>query len=146
MSAIKRLAAIYLILVAALAGIHWIITPLYDNTTGEYPVWFIINWFMASAVIVALDRNIRAKVALWRSDPDAPLTSRRIQANLLFYATIALTLWFFWNWFHSFFPQNETEAVGLIHLEMWTLINPLFVLTIGTTGFSLWQEAGESQG
>ena len=145
MSAMKRLAAIYLIVVAALAGIHWIITPLYDNSSGEYPVWGILNWFMASTVIVALDRNIRNKLALRGGDPDAPLTGRRVQANLLFYATIALTLWFFWNWFSSFFPHNEPDVVGLIHLEMWTLINPLFVLTIGVTGFSLWQEAGETQ-
>ena len=141
MSAVKRIAAIYLILVAAVAGVHWIVSPLYDNSSGEYPVWVILNWFMASTII-ALDRNIRGKLALWGTDPDVPLTGRRVQVNLLFYATIVLTLWYFWNWFYGFFPQNEPEVVGLIHLEMWTLINPLFVLTIGVTGFSLWEEAG----
>ena len=80
---------------------------------------------MASTIIVALDRNIRSKLALRGSDPDAPLTGRRVQANLLFYATIVLTLWFFWNWFYGFFPQNEPDVVGLVHLEMWTLINPI---------------------
>ena len=146
MSILKRIAAIYLITVAALAGLHWIITPLYDNSSGAYPVWVILNWFMASTIIVALDRNIRSKAALRGSDPDAPLTGRRVQVNLLFYATIVLTLWFFWNWFYGFFPQNEPDVVGLVHLEMWTLINPLFVLTMGVTGFSLWQEAGDTQG
>ena len=142
MSAVKRIAAIYLILVAVVAGVHWIVSPLYDNSSGEYPVWVILNWFMASTIIVALDRNIRGKLALWGTDPDVPLTGRRVQVNLLFYATIVLTLWYFWNWFYGFFPQNEPEVVGLIHLEMWTLINPLFVLTIGVTGFSLWEEVG----
>ena len=146
MSILKRIAAIYLIAVSALAGLHWIITPLYDNSSGDYPVWVILNWFMASTIIVALDRNIRSKLALRGSDPDAPLTGRRVQANLLFYATIVLTLWFFWNWFYGFFPQNEPDVVGLVHLEMWTLINPLFVLTIGVTGLSLWRETGDTQG
>lgn len=143
MNTIKRIAAIYLILVAALAGIHWIVTPLYDNSGGDYPVWVILNWFMASTIIVALDRNIRGKLALRGGDPDAPLTGRRVQVNLLFYATIVLTLWFFWNWFFGFFPQNEPEVVGLVHLEMWTFINPLYVLTVGVTGFSLWQGADD---
>ena len=146
MSILKRIAAIYLIAVSALAGLHWIITPLYDNSSGDYPAWVILNWFMASTIIVALDKNIRSKAMLRGSDPDAPLTGRRVQVNLLFYATIVLTLWFFWNWFYSFFPQNEPDVVGLVHLEMWTLINPLFVLTMGVTGFSLWQEAGDTQG
>ena len=141
MYALKRIAAIYLILVAAVAGVHWIIVPLYDNSSGDYPVWVFLNWFMASAILVALDRNIRGKLALGGSDPDAPLTGKRVQVNLLFYATIVLTLWYFWNWFYGFFPQNEPPVVGLVHLEMWTLINPLFVLTIGVTGFSLWEEA-----
>ena len=146
MNALKKIAAVYLILVAAVAGVHWIIVPLYDNSSGDYPVWVFLNWFMASTVLVALDRNIRGKLALRGSDPDAPLTGRRVQVNLLFYATIVLTLWYFWNWFYGFFPQNEPPVVGLVHLEMWTLINPLFVLTIGVTGFSLWQESGDEQG
>ena len=146
MSAFKRVAAVYLIAVAAVAGIHWIITPLYDNSSGEYPVWVVLNWFMASTIIVALDRNFRGKLALRGTDFDAPLTGRRVQVNLLFYATIVLTLWFFWNWFFSFFPKNEPDLVGLIHLEMWTLINPLYVLTIAVTGFSLWQEADVAEG
>ena len=144
MSILKRVAALYLIVVAAAAGVHWIITPLYDNSSGEYPVWVILNWFMASTVIVALDRNVRSKLALRDGDPEAPLTGRRIQVNLLFYATIVLTLWFFWNWFYGFFPNNEPDVVGLVHLEMWAFINPLFVLTIGVTGFSLWGEAEDS--
>ena len=146
MSILKRVAAIYLIVVAAVVGAHWIIVPLYDNSSGEYPVWAFLNWFMVSTVIIALDRNIRAKLALRGVDPDAPLTGRRVQVNLLFYATIVLTLWYFWNWFYGFFPHNEPEVVGLVHLEMWTLISPLFVLTIGVTGFSLWQESGDAQG
>jgi len=146
LNALKRIAAIYLILVAAVAGAHWIIVPLYDNSSGDYPVWVFLNWFMASTIIVALDRNIRGKLALRGSDPDAPLTGRRVQVNLLFYATIVLTLWYFWNWFYGFFPQNEPPVVGLVHLEMWTLINPLFVLTIGVTGVSLWQESRDGQG
>ena len=145
MSILKRVAAIYLIVVAAAVGAHWIIVPLYDNSSGEYPVWVFLNWFMVSTVIIALDRNIRGKLALRGVDPDAPLTGRRVQANLLFYATIVLTLWYFWNWFYGFFPHNEPEVVGLVHLEMWTLITPLFVLVIGVTGFSLWQEADDTQ-
>ena len=141
MGVIKRVGAIYLIVIAALVGAHWIITPLYDNSSGEYPVWVLLNQFMVVAVIVALGVNVCNKIVSAREGADAPLTGRRVQVNMLFYASIVLTLWFFWNWFFGFFPQNEPVAVGLIHLEMWTLINPLFVLTTGTTGFSMWQDA-----
>ncbi|MCY3544510.1 MAG: hypothetical protein OXH22_10805 [Chloroflexi bacterium] len=144
MSILKRAAAVYLIVVAAAAGVHWIVSPLYDNSSGEYPIWVIMNWFMAGAIIVAADTNIRNKVSIMGGERDVPLTGRRVQINLLFYATIVLVLWYFWNWFYGFFPYNEPEIVAPIHLEMWTLINPLFVLTVGVTGFSAWQQAGEA--
>ena len=144
MKILKRIGALYLIIVAIAAGVHWIIVPLYDNSSGEYLIWAIMNWFMAGAIIVAADTNIRNKVSIMGGERDVPLTGRRVQINLLFYATIVLVLWFFWNWFYGFFPHNEPEIVGLIHLEMWTLITPLFVLTVGVTGFSAWQQAGDA--
>ncbi len=140
---LERVVAVYLILLAVVAGVHWILSPLIENSSGQYPAWVFINWFMAMATAMVAVENVRNKIISMKSggwNADTPITGKQLQTNLLFYGSIVLVLWFYWNWFNAFFPQNEPEVVGLIHLEMWTLINPLFDLVVGVTGFACWQE------
>lgn len=144
---LERVVSAYLILLAVIAGVHWIISPLIENSSGQYPVWTFINWFMAMGTAMVAVENIRNKIISIRAneyDLDDSITGRRLQTNLLFYGSIVLVLWFYWNWFNAFFPENEPEVVGLIHLEMWTLINPLFDIIVGVTGFNMWKEAKEA--
>ena len=140
MDILKRLIGAYLILISLAVAINWVITPLIDNSSGEYPIWVALNWFMSPAVILALIVNFARKFDLEES-VNAGITRAYLEINLAFYASIVLALWWFWNWFHSMFPENEPEVVGLIHLEWWAFINPLMVITLGATGAYLWKSA-----
>ncbi len=141
MGILKRVLAVIHIVLAIAVGLNWIATPLYHDGSDSYPVWEFLNYFMAAAVLVALIVNFLSKRALDREKSDGSLNRPYFEANLAFYASIVLALWYYWNFFGSLFPETESAAVGLIHLEMWTLINPLFVLTTGVTGFRLWRMA-----
>lgn len=141
MGILKRVLAVIHIVLAIAVGLNWIATPLYHDGSDSYPVWEFLNYFMAVTVLVALIVNFLSKRALDREKSDGSLNKPYFEANLAFYASIVLALWYYWNFFGSLFPETESAAVGLIHLEMWTLINPLFVLTTGVTGFRLWRMA-----
>ena len=141
MGILKRVLAVIHIVLAFAVGLNWIATPLYHDGSDSYPVWEFLNYFMAVAVLIALIVNFLSKRALDREKSDGSLNRPYFEANLAFYASIVLALWYYWNFFGSLFPETESAAVGLIHLEMWTLINPLFVLTTGVTGFRLWRMA-----
>ncbi len=141
MEMLKRLLAVVHIVLALAVSVNWIATPLYHDGSDSYPVWEVLNYFMAAAVVIALIVNFLYKRSLDGAGSDRPLTRQYFEANLAFYASIVLTLWFYWNFFGSLFPETESAAVGLIHLEMWTLTNPLFVLVSGVTGFRLWRMA-----
>ena len=141
MGILKRVLAVIHIVLAIAVGLNWIATPLYHDGSDSYPVWEFLNYFMAVTVLVALIVNFLSKRALDREKSDGSLNRPYFEANLAFYASIVLALWYYWNFFGSLFPETESAAVGLIHLEMWTLINPLFVLTTGVTGFRLWRMA-----
>lgn len=141
MGILKRVLAVIHIVLAIAVGLNWIATPLYHDGSDSYPVWEFLNYFMAATVLVALIVNFLSKRALDREKSDGSLNRPYFEANLAFYASIVLALWYYWNFFGSLFPETESAAVGLIHLEMWTLINPLFVLTTGVTGFRLWRMA-----
>ena len=142
MAVLKRLIGAYLALVSLAVAINWVITPLMDNSSGEYPIWVTLNWFMSLAVILALVVNFARKFGL-REAAEVGITRVYIEVNLAFYASIVLSLWWFWNWFHSMFPENEPDVVGLIHLEWWAFINPLMVITLGATGAYLWKSVSD---
>ena len=141
MEMLKRLLAVVHIVLALAVGVNWIATPLYHDGSDSYPIWVFLNYFMAAAVLIALIVNFLSKRALDGEDSDGSLSRQYFEVNLAFYASIVLTLWFYWNFFGSLFPETESAVVGLIHLEMWTLVNPLFVLVSGVTGFRLWRMA-----
>ena len=137
----KRLLGAFLIATALAAVLNWTATPLYNDGGSEYGVWKILNWFMAVAVALVLAVNLARKIGLGNDQPDGPVTRKHMETNLSFYGSVALTGWFFWNWFHSFLPENEPELVGEIHLAAWVLINPLFVVVCAATGLYLFREA-----
>ena len=141
MEMLKRVLAVVHIVLAIAVGLNWIATPLYHDGSDNYPVWVFLNYFMAVAVLIALIVNFLSKRALDREESDGSINRQYFEVNLAFYASIVLVLWYYWNFFGSLFPETESAAVGLIHLEMWALVDPLFVLVSGVTGFRLWRMA-----
>ena len=133
MDILKRLLALYLAAIALAVAVNWIATPLYHDGTGNYWVWEILNWFMAVAVIIVLVTNSLREYKFSRRESETAITREYLETHWAFGASIVLTLWYFWNWFNSLFPENEPDVVGLVHLEWWAFINPLFVILAGFT-------------
>lgn len=142
MKQVNQILAALLILMSILVGVHWIASPLYDNSSGAYPVWVILNFPMAALIIVCLITNTLRKRRLSTEASDGAVTRNYLETNVKFYASLVLTLWFFWNWFYAFFPSNEPEAVGQIHLMMWAFINPVLTVPVFfATGAYLWRRS-----
>ena len=54
MDNVKRIAALYLVLTALVVFFNLILTPVYHDGSPDYPVWKIVNYFMAAGVVMAL--------------------------------------------------------------------------------------------
>ena len=48
MDNVKRIAALYLVLTALAVFFNLILTPVYHDGSPDYPVWKIVNYFMAA--------------------------------------------------------------------------------------------------
>ena len=138
---LKRLAAIYLIAVALAVALNWLATPIYHDGSANYPIWEILNWFMAVSFPLMLLVNAWRRYDFSRRDRDRTVTREYLETNVALAASLVLNLWFFWNWFGALFPGAESEAVALVHLEWWAFINPLGALWHGFTGAYLWRSA-----
>ncbi len=144
MSTLKRILAVILVAIAIVVAVNWMITPVYHDGSAEYPVWKVVNWFMAFAVIVSLLVNFTRKRALGNGRADSPITREYLEANLAFYASLLLVPWFFTNFFtYDLFPNNM-PAVAMESKDVWwEFIDGLFMLVAGTTGCHLWRDASE---
>ena len=149
MDILKRLGAIYLLLMAAVVVFLWITSPtlLIDNSDGNYPAWQVANWFMGLAAIpLMLLVSIVRKALLCRQERDGDgggITREYLEVNLSLAAAIVLTMWFYWNWLPTILPSDEISPLLLeIHLGFWGYIHPIYVLLSLATAAWLWRGAG----
>ena len=54
MDVAKRTVATYLALTAVVVAANVVLTPVYHNGNPDYPVWEIVNYFMAVGAVIAL--------------------------------------------------------------------------------------------
>ena len=135
MGIVKGIVANYLVLVATAVALHFVLEPLYQDNVNTGRVWDTLNWFMAVGTLAILLVWLVRKVQLGNQSEAETTTRRYLEVHVALYAAVVLTLWFFWNWFDNFTAELGQNSV---HLQIWTLVNPLFVLLAGVTGYHLW--------
>ena len=136
---LKRILALFLVAMAVAVALHLILTPVYHDGSPDYPVWKIMNWFMAAAVLVALIANIMRRRSL-NSETTGVLDYLR--ASVTYYGAIALTILFFWGWFWTLNPDSETGEAITSHIIYFPLMDTLFTIVALSTGRHLWNTSG----
>ena len=138
MNALKKLIALYLIGLAVVVAVHFMFGAVYHEPgSAEYPIWQVLNWFQAVSIIIALIVHLSRKLDLGGDATD--LISREyLAANLAFYGSIVLAIWFFWNWLSLFFP-TEAPRAAQAHENIWPFINPMVVILTSAAGIHLWR-------
>ena len=134
MSILIRAAAAYLVLLAAVVAVNFIVTPLYHPGGDEpFTVWEILNWFMAVGMVIALADSYVEKR---RVDGDGSADLKRyLEANAVFYGAVAVFILFFWNWFSSLSPNNEADG------QFWAVIDTLMPIVMGVMGCRMFRHS-----
>lgn len=140
MEIVKKFLAAFLMLTAIAAALNLILTPVYHDGSPEYPIWKILNWFMAAAVLVCLvEAFLQSRVPANESDG----TLERVQRSALFYGAIVLTMLYFWEWFWTLNPESETGDAVTSHIVYFPIVDALFVVISLAVGRQLWGSRGE---
>ena len=139
MDIVKRVLAAFLVLTAVAVVLNLILTPVYHDGSAEYPVWKILNWFMAAGVLVALGvsflrRRVQGSMEAGGLD--------YVRTSVTWYGAIVLTMLFFWGWLWTLNPDSETGEAVTSHLVYFPIVDALFVVVALTTGRHLWADAG----
>ena len=64
MDIVRKIVAAYLVLTGIVVAVHLAVTPLYHDGSPDYPVWEIVNYFMAVGVVIVLIVGIARKRAI----------------------------------------------------------------------------------
>ena len=137
MSALKRILGFILVATAIVVGVIWVITPIHHDGSPAYPVWKVVNWFMAFSVLAALIANIARKRAVGSKGADSPITREYLEANVAFYPSLLLAPWIFTNFLtYDFFmrtyplpgsPQKMSGGSSLMVCSCWSSDRPVAI-------------------
>ena len=142
MDMVKRILAAFLVLTAIAVALNLILTPVYHDGSPDYPVWKIVNWFMAVAVFVALVVSYLQRRTL---GSEGAGNLQYIRASLTYYGAIVLTMLFFWGWFWTLNPDSETGDAITAHIIYFPIMDSLFVVVALAAGCRLWNHGGDSK-
>ena len=137
MAVIVKVAAVFFWLSATAVALHFVFTPLYDDVMDIGEMWGALNIVMAIAVVGAFGIHLYRKLMLDKQGGDGGITREYLETNLLAYLSVALILWFFWNWIDdlTIYPASQDT----VRHVLWSFIDPLFVIVAGVTGCYLWR-------
>ena len=137
----QRFTAAYLVATALAAFVLFIVTPLTHDGSPEYPIWKILNYFMAVAVLIMLVVGCCRKCCLNRGGAQ-PTTLDQVAASVAFYGAVALAMLFFWEWFWTLNPDSETGDAVTSHVIYFPLVDTLFTILGLASGKYLWTCVG----
>ena len=127
----KRIVGYYLLLTALAAALLLMVTPLIHDGSADYPLWKILNWFMAAGTVAIL---VVAFAARRSQGCDKVDSLERLRVSVVFYGAIVLAMLFFWGWFWTLNPDSETGEAVTSHLVYFPIMDALYVVLAITVG------------
>ena len=141
MKAAKRPVAAFLVLAGICVGLNLILTPVYHDGSEGYPVWRVLNWFMAAGTLIVLAVNCLRKRAIETGEVS---TIEYLRTSAAYYGSIVLAILFFWEWFWTLNPDSETGLAVTAHMMYFPIMDSLFTVVALATGCHLWREGART--
>ncbi len=138
MDVLRMLLALVLMFCAIAVSLQFVLGPLYsDIGQAELAVWYYLDMLMAFSIVATLLAQLQRKRAADRTRGDS-LNRERLEANVMFFLSLLVALWFFRNWF-DFLSSNHIGDQSVATLVIWYILDTLLVILVGLTGVRLWR-------
>ena len=149
MEVIKKLSGVYLMGVATVVAVWFIINSFFVDSFAVINVWYVLDILMVAGLAIALVFNYsRKRDEEAGREPGEAVTRRHLEVNVAFYLTAGITILFLHNWFSLLALGDERSLglgsdMGLNHQAwvIWAFVDTLLPLTLGVTGCAMWRDA-----
>ena len=144
MAGLQKLAGAYLMLLAIVVAVFFIINNFLLDAIDVMGVWLVLDVLMAIGLAAGLIYNYsRKKVVDTGSDGDG-VTRGYFEANLAFFVTAGVTILFLHNWFALLANGNDYLDGNHQSWVIWAVVDTVLPLILGITGCHMWKNAGDS--
>ncbi len=143
MAALKKLVGAYLIIVAVVVAIFFIINTFLLDSLDVPGIWHVVDVLMLIGLALSLIHNYSRKKAMEATEDGGALNRAYFEANAAFYVTAGVTILFLHNWF-SLLAQGSGYLDGNHQAWIiWAAVDTLLPIMFGITGCHLWRSAKE---
>jgi hypothetical protein len=144
MDVLKRLVGVYLVGLALVVAVYFIINAFLVGSIDVLMVWQIVDIFMLVGLALGLAFNyVHKREAGARADGEA-VTRGYMEANVAFYVTAGVGILFLHNWFSLLATGEVSQGDNHTAWVTWAVVDTLLPLVLGFTGCRLWREASAS--
>lgn len=141
MEGIKKLLGAYLIGVAVVVAVWFIINTLFVDSFDVSDVWFALDILMVIGLAVALVFNYDRKRREDNRSAGDSITRAYLENNVAFYLTAGVTIIFLHNWIA--FLKLGLEADNHQAWVIWAFVDTLLPLVLGVTGCAMWKSSSD---
>ena len=144
MDGLKKLIGAYLMVIAAIVAVFFIINPLLVDSVEVLSIWSVVDVLMVIALALALIFNLARKREECRHDSNGPVTRSYLDAKVAFFVTAGVTILFLHNWFSLLAFGGDSLEGNHQAWVIWAAVDTLLPLVLGVTGCRLWQGESDS--
>ena len=144
MEAIKKLLGMYLVLVATVVAVWFIINTFFVDSFSVTDVWYVLDILMVIGLAVALAYNFDRKRRMDARLEGDGISRRYLEVNVALYLTAGVTILFLHNWFSFLHLGAESLEGNHQAWVIWAVVDTLLPLTLGTTGCAMIKGASDS--
>ena len=143
MEGVKKLFGIYLIAVATVVAVWFIINTFFVNSLKVSDVWFVLDILMVIGLAIAIVFNVDRKRKEDDRSPGDPISRRYLEVNAAFFLTAGVAILFLHNWFS--FLYNGPDSLDGNHQAwvIWAVVDTMLALTLGTTGCAMFKASSQ---
>ena len=145
MDGLKKLAGVYLVGVAVVVAVYFIINNFLAGSFDVLRVWYVVDVLMLIGLALALIFNYASMRE--EGGRGETVTRRYLEVNTAFFVTVGVTILFLHNWL-SLLALGPDMALGANSLNgnhqawvIWAAVDTLLPLVLGATGCRLWRES-----
>ena len=135
MHTLQRILGAYTLMIALAVAVNFILTPFFFDDDSGYPIWDVLDYFMAVAIVIVFVASCLDMWRLCKAGEDADL-KRYVSVNVAFFATSVLLLLFFSNW-----AAHLVDHTSLEDWTVWAIIDAILPPIVGAGGLRLWYKS-----
>ena len=139
MEIVRKIVGAYLVVTGIVVAVHLAVTPLYHDGSPDYPVWEVVNYFIAVGAVIVLVVGILRKRAISEQEVD---TLTYLRTSFVFYGGIVLASLFFWEWLWQLNPDSETGLSVNSHIIYFPVMDMLYTVLTLIVGRRIWSGGG----